>query len=154
MKKLVLLSLTLVLLFPAMSQDTKDYYELLKTVLKMEKKAAVSDVMRLSEPEGELFWPLYDEYNAKMSDLESRRVDLIFDYANHYENMTDEKADELWSNVMEYKQDALKLTKTYYKKIKRILPEAKAALYFQVENKITALIDYELAVQIPLLPTD
>ena len=61
MKKLVLLSLTLVLLFPAMSQDTKDYYELLKTVLKMEKKAAVSDVMRLSEPEGELFWPLYDE---------------------------------------------------------------------------------------------
>jgi hypothetical protein len=68
--------------------------------------------------------------------------------------MTDVKADELWTNSMAYETELLKLNKTYYKKFKKILPAGKAALYFQVENKIDALINAQIALEIPLVETN
>ena len=67
--------------------------------------------------------------------------------------MTDEKADALWNASLDYQTKLLKLNKTYYKKFKKILPAGRAALYFQLENKIAALVNAELALQIPLLET-
>jgi len=67
--------------------------------------------------------------------------------------MTDEKADELWTNSMSYSQEVLKLKKTYYTKFKKILTAGKAARFFQAENKIETLINAELAFDIPLIET-
>ena len=68
--------------------------------------------------------------------------------------MSDEKADELWTNSMAYQDELLKLNKVYYKRFKKILPAGKAALYFQLENKIAALINAELALEIPLVESN
>lgn len=68
--------------------------------------------------------------------------------------MNDEKADEIWASYMGYKQEANKLTKTYYKKFKKIIPAAKAVTYFQAENKIAVLVDFQLASEIPFIETN
>jgi hypothetical protein len=65
--------------------------------------------------------------------------------------MTDEKADELWSAAQAYKKDVLQLQNKYYPKFKKILSAARAVRYLQLENKIDALINAELAYGIPLL---
>ena len=154
MKKMIVGTLFLFLASMAFAQTTDDYVEVLRSVLKTEKKAAIADVMQFTDQEAEVFWPLYNEFNDKMYTVQSKRVKLIKDYAANYANMTDEKADELRTSALSYKQESLNLTKTYYKKFKKILPAGKAARYFQAENKIAALIDFELADQIPMLETE
>jgi hypothetical protein len=153
MKKMIVGTVFLFLASLAFAQTADDYIEITRSVLKTEKKAAIAEVMELNEQEAEVFWPLYNEFNEKMYTVQTKRVKIIKDFAANYESMTDLKADELWTSSMNFKQESLNLTKQYYKKFKKILPAGKAAKYFQAENKIATLIDYQLAVEIPMLDT-
>jgi hypothetical protein len=135
------------------AQSVDDYIEIARDVLKTEKKAAVAEAMQLTEAESTVFWPLYNEYNAKVNVVQDKRVAIIKEYAKNFDNLTDLKADDLWTRAMQVKQELLKLQKSYYKKFKKILPAGKAARYFQTENKIETLIDAQLALEIPLIET-
>ena len=153
--KISLLIIGLVLISNSvLAQNTNDYIELTREVLKTEKKMAIAEAMKLSEAESEPFWALYNEYNEELYKTHTERVNIIKDFAANYESMNDEKADELWTRSMSYQEELLKLNKKYYKKFKTILPASKAALYFQLENKIAALINAELALGIPVINVD
>ncbi len=154
-RKTILLVIGMVLMMsPAFSQSFDDYLEVVRDVLNTEKKAAVAETMALSEAESATFWALYNEYNAKMYEVHTERVNIIKDFAANYESMTDEKADALVKASLAYQTKLLKLNKSYYKKFKKILPATKAALYFQVESKIDALVNASLAMEIPLVETN
>lgn len=153
MKKTIYTVLFMFLASMAISQTADDYIEIMRSVLKTEKKATIAEVMDLSKAESDVFWPLYNEFNEKMYTIQSKRVKIIKDFAANYESMTDLKADEIWTSYMGFKQEANKLTKTYYKKFKKIIPAGKAAKYFQAENKIATLVDFELAAEIPFIET-
>ena len=133
------------------AQTQDDYIEIVRGVLKTEKKAAIAEVMTLSEQEAEVFWPLYNEYEAKDYEIQSKRVRIIKDLVANFENLSDEEADNLWISYTKYKQEILNLNKVYYKKFKKILPAAKAARFFQALNKIAAAADYHVATQIPII---
>ena len=133
------------------AQSVDDYIEVAREVLKTEKKAAIAEAMQLTDAESTVFWPLYNEYNAKVNKIHDHRVGLIKSYANQYEKMTDAKADAIWLEAMKINTDLAKLEKTYYKKFKKIIPVIKAARYFQAENKIETLINAQLALEIPLI---
>ena len=138
---------------PIFAQTFDDYLEVAREVLSTEKKLAIAENMELTEAESGPFWELYNEYNAELYKVYTERVNIIKTFAANYESMTDEKADALWNASLDYQTKLLKLNKTYYKKFKKILPAGRAALYFQLENKIAALVNAELALQIPLLET-
>ena len=135
------------------AQTDNDYLELTREVIKLEKKAAITEAMNLTKEESKLFWPLYNEYQGELYKIQNKRIDIIQDFADNFETLTNEKADQLWINTMAYEQAVLKLEKKYYKQFKKILPAGKAARYFQAENKIETLIDAQLAVDIPLIET-
>lgn len=135
------------------AQSGSDYLELTRDVIKVEKKAAITEVMQLTEKESAPFWALYNEYQGKLYLVQNKRIAIIKDYAENYESLTDEKADELWMASLAYSQELLKLEKTYYKKFKKILPAGKAARLFQAENKMETLIDAQLVLDIPLVKT-
>jgi hypothetical protein len=152
MKKIVLvLSTFLLLSAPIFAQTVDDYIELVRDVLKMEKKAVIADAMMFTEAESGPFWELYNEFELAMNKVQNKRIAIIKDFASNYENMTDAKADELWVNSLAYQQELLKLKKSYYGKFKKILPAGKAAKYFQIDNKIETLVNAELALQIPVV---
>jgi hypothetical protein len=153
MKKLLSI-LSIVLASAAIyAQAENDYLELARDVLKTEKKAAIAELMQLTEAESTPFWELYNEYQGKLYLVANKRIAIIRDYAEHFETMTDEKADELWLKSLAYAQEVLKLEKQYYNKFKKILPAGKAARFFQAENKIETMIDAQLALEIPLIET-
>ncbi len=139
---------------PIMAQTFDDYLEVAREVLSADKKAIVAETMELSETESAPFWALYNEYNAELYKVHTKRVNIIKDYAANYETLTNEKADELWKATMSYKKELLSLNQSYYKKFKKIVSANKAVLYFQVESKIDTLISAELAEGIPLVITD
>ena len=138
---------------PAFAQATDSYIEVARDVLNAEKKAVVAETIPLTEAEAGPFWELYNEYNAELYKVHTKRVNIIKDFAANYETMSPEKADELWIKSMAYQSEVLKLNETYYKKFKKIIPADKAALYFQVENKIATMISAKLAMEIPLVAT-
>ena len=151
---IIFLAIATLCFAPSMSaQTTNDYLEMSREVLKVEKKAAIADVMDLSEAQSQPFWNLYNEYQGKLYTVHNKRIDGIKNFAKNYENMSDEKADELWMNFIGYQGDLLKLKKGYYKKFKKILPAVKAARFFQAENKIEALVNAQLALDIPMIET-
>ena len=119
----------------AFSQTDNDYLEIARDVLKTEKKAAIAEVMQLYL-------------------VQNKRIAIIKDFAENYENLSDEKADELWTAYGTFEQGALNLKKGYYKKFKKILPAGKAARFFQAENNIETMINAQLALEIPLIYTE
>jgi hypothetical protein len=151
MKKLIPGILLLFISSLVLSQTASDYIELTRSVLQTEKKAAIAEVMQLSDTEADLFWPLYNEFNKLLYEVGDREVKIIMEYAKNYDNMTNEKADELWTSYIQVQTDYVKLHKKYYKKFKKILPAGKVAKYFQAENKINTMIDAQLAIEIPMI---
>jgi hypothetical protein len=153
MKKLLSI-LSIVFIATAIhAQSDNDYLELAREVLKSEKKAVIADVMQLTEAESIPFWELYNEYQGKLYLVANKRIAIIKDFADNFENLSDEKADQLWISAMAFSQEKLKLKKQYYNKFKKILTAGKAARFFQAENKIETMIDAQLALEIPLVET-
>lgn len=154
MKKNILLIIGFILINCTLyAQSMDDYIEIARDVLNTEKKVAVAEAMQLSDAESGPFWELYNEFNLEINKVHNQRIALVKDFANNYENMSDEKADEIWTGVLTYQQQLLKLKKSYYKKFKKVILPGQAALYFQLENKIETLINANLAVEIPLIET-
>ena len=154
MKKIFSFTFFTILSFSLYAQSIDDYIEIARDVLNTEKKAAVAQAMQLSDTESAPFWELYNEYNLEANKVHNQRIALIKDFANNYESLSDEKADEIWNGVLSYQQQLLKVKKSYYKKFKKIISPGKAARYFQIENKIEALISANLAAEIPLIETN
>ena len=133
------------------AQTENDYTELVREVINTEKKAAITENMNFTDAESQVFWPLYNEYQGQMYKIQNTRIEIIKDFAENYENLTAEKADQLWLAAQKFDEESLKLKKAYYKKFKKILPNGKAARLMQLENKIETMIDAKLALEIPLL---
>ena len=153
MKKFILIVSYIFICTLTFAQSANDYIEMTREVIKAEKKAAVAEAMQLTDAESQPFWDLYNEYQGKQYPVHNKRIAIIKDFAENYENLSDEKADELWTNYMKFQQELLKVKISYYKKFKKILPAGKAALFMQTENKIEALINASLAAEIPLIET-
>ena len=154
MKQILLFAFALFMTLSSTGQTENDYLEMSRSVLKVEKKAAIADVMKLTESESQPFWNLYNDYQGKLYTIQNKRIALIKVFAENYESLSNEKADELMVNYMKYQNELLKLKKSYYKKFKKILPAGKAARFFQAENKIETLVNAELALQIPMIETN
>ncbi|HDO27366.1 MAG TPA: hypothetical protein ENH02_04535 [Bacteroidetes bacterium] len=151
MKKLLFVLAGMMLGTTLFSQTVDDYMEIQRAALKTEKKAIVADAMQFTDAESKAFWPLYNEYSEKMYTLNTKRYHLIKEFAEHFDTMSDEKALEITGNVLKNNQELLNLKKQYFKKFQKILSGKQVLRYFQVENKIKALVDAQLASEIPLL---
>lgn len=151
MRKIIIAAVALVFTLNSFTQTDDDYITMARDILKTEKKAALAEVLDLSDAESAPFWALYDEYQEKLYLTQNKRIALINDFSDNFESLTDEKADELFKNLMGYKSDILKLKKQYYKKFKKVISTGETARFFQAENKIETLIDAQLALEIPLL---
>ena len=119
--------------------------------VKADKKLLVAENMQLTEAEAKAFWPVYESYQKDQVKIMDRTKKLIEDYANNYQTMTDATAKRLIDNMVVIENDRLKLKKDYLPKFRKVLSEKKVARYYQLENKIFAVVNYEVAKVIPLL---
>jgi hypothetical protein len=77
----------------------------------------------------------------------------ILAYADAYnkKTLTDEQANSLANEVLAIDQDEVTMRKTYAARLNDVLPGKKVARYLQIENKIRAVIRYQMADNIPLV---
>jgi hypothetical protein len=131
------------------AQDVDSYIELLKSDLKTNKKAIITQTMHFTEKQSEAFWPVYNEFEHELEKLSTKRVKNIKDFAANYDSLTDKKADELIKNSFSFQGDRLNLNKKYYQKFAKALTPTVAAKYMQVENQIQLIIDLSIAANLP-----
>lgn len=140
------------LALPVLAQDKPaDTMQILREKIKADKKLLVAVNMDLTDKEAQAFWPIYESYQKDLGALNGRTVGLIREYAKNYQAMTDEVAKKLVGDYLAIDQDRIKVKQSYLPKLRQALPEKKVARYIQIENKIEALIRYELADNIPLV---
>jgi hypothetical protein len=141
------------LAMPALADLDKpaDNMEILRKAIQANKKLVIAENMRLTPLEGEKFWSLYDKYQKELQKLDDQKVALIEKYAKNYQKMTDEFALELLDYHMSIEAQRLALQTVFVPRFKEVLPPIKVARYFQCENKIAAIINFDLAAKIPLI---
>ena len=136
----------------AQTDSTMDkLIEDIRTDVKREKVAIVGDAMGFTADQAAKFWPIYKEYEAESGKVGDTLLVLIKDYAANYEKMTDQKAAQLASKMLQFQQQRLDLRKKYYDRLAKQISPVIAARFLQVDNRISLLIDLELASQIPLV---
>ena len=149
MKKLTLTLLLSCFAVALFAQNS--YLEIVRSTIKTEKKALIAEVMELSDAESIPFWEVYNEYDEKLYKLNTDYFSVVMDFADNFENMSDEKANEILNKALKNSIDEAKLQKTYSKKMTKAISPQKALRFFQAMNKIQVMIDAQMAAEIPLL---
>ena len=150
MKKILLVTLLCGLCASAApAQDMDSYIELLRSDIKTEKMAMITEVMQFTEEEASVFWPAYREYQFELEKIGDEYLAVIKDYAKNYETLTDEKANDLVERGMETRKDRLDLQKDYFKKFSKLITPVRAARWAQLENQIGLLVELQVVSEIP-----
>ena len=135
----------------AYAQDYDTEIEYYQSVYGLEKKAIVENFIDLSGEAATSFWTAYNEYETERKSLGKERLDLITDYAEQYESLTNEQADALMLKALSIRSSNEKLLKKYYKKIKKVTDAKTATQFFQLEAYLAAAITYSLLESIPFV---
>ena len=149
--------LLLALAHPAFAQvnpafaDVSDEIEMVRSLVRMERKAAVEQAMGLAPAESQAFWALYNEYEAERTRVNDRAVKVVTDYAAAYPDVGDARAQALLAESFAADSDLLKLKKSYATRFATVLPPTRVARFFQIERKLDAVQNLSVAEQIPLI---
>jgi hypothetical protein len=138
----------------AMAQDKPaDNMQILRDKIKADKKLVVAMNMDLTESEAKSFWPIYDQYQKDLQKINQRMVNLLESYADDHrgKSLTDDKAKKLINEAVAIDQAEADLKSTYAPKLSKVLSVKKVARYLQIENKIRAVIKYDIASGVPLV---
>ncbi len=140
---------------PAKLDESRDenlraYADLLRSDIRAQKVAIVTQVMQFTDEEDAKFWPVYREYETALTKINDERLALVRDYALKYDKLTDEDADRLARAALdlEGRRNALKVK--YYDQLRSVLPAKTAARALQVENQIMLLLDLQIAAALPV----
>jgi hypothetical protein len=125
--------------------------QLLRQDIRSRKKQLIAANLTLTDAEATKFWPVYDQYSAEMTKIADQRFALIKEYAENFGSLTDEQAMSLINRSLALDEAVEQLRIKYVPIVNKVLAGKKTATFFQMDRRITALIDLQLASQIPLV---
>jgi Spy/CpxP family protein refolding chaperone len=135
---------------PAAAQ-VRSEIELTRQQIQTERQALVAAGMELTDEEAAKFWPVYREYRAELAPIGDRQVELIMGYADKYGSVDDDYAQEMLNEFLNIKQAQLEVLRKYVPKFLAVMPAVKVARFYQIENKLDAVVAFDLAASIPVL---
>ena len=157
--KIVVVLIALLFVTPLFAQNAPsgkpaDNKQPLMDKIKADKKLVVAENMQLTETEAKGFWPVYEAYQKDLRAINDRTAAMIKAYADAWntKSINNEKAKKMTAQMLAIQEDEVKLMKSYVPKLSKVLSAVKVARYLQIENKIRAMVKYELVEAIPLVP--
>jgi hypothetical protein len=125
--------------------------DVLLDAIRANRKALVAASLNLTGDEGAKFWPLYDRYQQEINALGDRLVGVIQDYSSSFSTLSNDKAMKLMDEYLSIEAERVKVRRTYLDEFAKVLPGRKVARFYQIENKIDAVLRYDLAATIPVV---
>lgn len=138
---------------PAGSQTAEEDVAKGRAMVEAGRKELVKAELQLGDAEAAAFWPIYDEYRRAATDISDRYTAMIMRYVDRYNAGTLDNAysDALLEEYFSIRLELLELRRAYIDRFKAAMPSLKVAQFYQLENKINAEIDAQLALAIPLI---
>jgi hypothetical protein len=124
---------------------------LLRQDLRSKKKQLIAANLTLTDAEATKFWLVYDQYTAESSKLGDQKYALLKEYAQGFGALTDEQALSLTNRSLALDERTAQLRSKYVPIINQVLPGTKTATFFQMDRRISELIDLQFATGIPLV---
>jgi len=124
---------------------------LLRRDIRADKKKLIAMNMTLTEDEATKFWPVYDQYVVEMTKHNDDFYSLIKDYAAKQKTISDAEASSMIKRWAEIQLEQAKTRQKYIPLMEKAIPPRKAALFFQVDRRLYALLDMQVSSQIPLI---
>lgn len=120
-------------------------------IMRAEKMLTILSSLDMSEKERQAFWPVYEDYQRELGNINAQSAGLFARFTHEYGCMTNEAADQLLGDYLEIRDSRIRLQKSFLPRFRNALPPIKLARYYQIENKLQAITDYELAEELPLI---
>ena len=152
MRAIVLLFVLTLSAAPAWSGSPDEAsFEILRDTIRANKKSLVAASLTLTDAESDAFWPIYDRYEAEIKAVNDRLVKILDTYTKDYAKITDDEAKKLSEEYLAVEEDRASIRRKYFGDFTKVLPGKKAARFYQIENKMNAVIRYDLAREIPVV---
>lgn len=115
-----------------------------------DKRAVVAKTLGLTDAEAKKFWPVYDKFQRELALLNRERNVALETLAARDRPLTDAYAKQVVNDLLTVEEQEIRALRKMSSSAMRALPPKKAARYVQLENKLRAAQDYEIAVAFPL----
>ena len=129
----------------------KQDLDLLRKDLRAKRRELTATNLKLTEAEGERFWPVYDQYIKELIAINDKKFALIQDYANNYRTMTNDQALLFIRQWLDFDIATTQLRQKYVPIVSKVLDGKKTATFFQLDRRIAMMIDLQVASQMPLV---
>ncbi len=128
----------------------------LRAAVRGDKKAFVASALQLTPAEAKKFWPVYDEYQRNLDMTGRRRVVAVERLIAQDKPESNLYARSFVNELISIDEAEIKARRTLYNRLMRPLPsrilsQKKAARYLQLEAKIHAVQNYDVAATVPLV---
>ena len=153
MKKLVVL-LTLFIVsvsFAQIQSFDSEYIEEIKEDAWGTYVEIVANNLVLTEEQAEIFWPMLDNYIVDQNKVVDMRMKNTEEYMMNYYGMDDSTARELLNKAVEIDQERFNIKREFMAKMLEKLPPVVVGKFFQLDSRITALVDLVRMSSVPLL---
>jgi hypothetical protein len=131
--------------------DLEPGIKMLRAEVGQDRRDIVAAAMLLTPSEGEIFWPLYDQYRAEQHQLGDRKVRLITDFIANRDAMTEQRAEQLTKDALSIEKKRTSIKEAYVSKMSKVLSARTVARFFQIDNKLDTVVDAALAGRVPLI---
>ena len=125
--------------------------DLLRKDLRAKRKELTAANLKLTDAEGERFWPVYDQYIKELIAINDKKFALIQDYADNYRTMTNDQALLFTRQWLDVDIASTQLRQKYVPIVAKVLDGRKAATFFQLDRRIAMMIDLQVSSQMPLV---
>lgn len=131
--------------------DVRTYFEMLRSDFNATKIQTINQVMKLTGPEADVFWPIYRNYEKELAAVGDEKLALIRQFVAHHQGGTlnDQNAKTLAQKWLNNSQARLNLWKKYHKKLSKAVSAMRAAQFLQVENQMALFVDIGIASAMP-----
>jgi hypothetical protein len=124
---------------------------ILLDTIRANRKAMVAINLGLSPDEATKFWPVYDRYQKEISATGDRLSTIIEEYTASFATLSNERALQLVDAYLAAEAERVKIRQRYVAEFAKVLPGRTVARFFQIENKMDAVVRYDLAAAIPVI---
>ena len=117
------------------------------------KKLQIAKYMVFTEQEDKFFWSVYADYEKEMDNVYRQKFQLLkeFQQGNEGRTITDDRANQMLDRFLGLENQMLSIKQSYLPKFRSILPGKKVARFYQIDNKLDAIVDHELAIKVVLI---
>lgn len=135
-----------------MGQSTSDQdIDLMRQDLRNKKRQIIAENLPLSEAESVKFWPIYQHYTNDLKQINDEKYALTKNYAQSWGNMSNQDALIYIRRWLEIDQQGQALRSKYVPVVSQVLSGKGTATFFQLDRRISMMMDIQLASQIPLV---